>query len=787
MKRLLISLKLALFLMFFSVYQVYGAEPSSKWLKNQWEASWICCPGKSVYDYGVYHFRKSFFLNDIPSSFVINISADNRYRLFVNGQDIGCGPERGDIAHWYFETFDIAPYLKKGNNTLAVLVWNLGENSPVAQMTLRTGLIVQGNSGQEKVVNTNKSWKVFCDTAYSPSVDRRYYSGCNDIINGLTYPWGWEKTIYDDGQWAEARVMERGQPYGFGDKVDRVLIPRDIPMMEEYIQRMSSVRRSEGITISPLFLEGLSPLIVPPHQKISFLIDQKVLTTAYPEMLISNGKGSSVKITYSEALYKNGQKGNRDEIEGKKIDGYYDQFFPDGGKDRLFSTLWFKTYRYIQVDIQTGNDSLTVQDFYGKYTAYPFKENGFFKTDVAGIDKIWTVGWRTARLCAHETYFDCPYYEQLQYIGDTRIQALISLYVDGDDRLMRKAIKSFDWSRSYEGITTSRYPSRFLQYIPPYSMFWVNMVHDFWMFRDDQQFIRECIPGIKTVLDWFASKVDPSTGMLGPIPYWNFVDWANQWKAGVPSCGSEGGSSVMTLQFAYTLKDAIDLLNCYGEPELAKKYKTLYRNLIKSTNKLCWDPARQLFSDDIKHSAYSQHANILAILSDALPSKMQRPLFEKLNSDTSLIQTTFYFKYYLIQAMKKAGLGDRYLSMLTPWQNMIDMGLTTFSEKPEPTRSDCHAWSASPNYDLLATVCGIGPAEPGFKSVRIEPHLGMANKIHGRVPYKSGFIEVNLEKNSTLIKGTISLPENLNGQFIWKNKKMKIVPGINNIECKTGL
>src|SRR5690606_36146495 len=107
------------------------------------------------------------------------------------------------------------------------------------------------------------------------------------------------------------------------------------------------------------------------------------------------------------------------------------------------------------------------------------------------LRRIWEVGWRTARLCAQETYVDCPYYEQLQYVGDTRIQALISLYVSGDDRLMRKAIRLFNWSSNYEGITASRYPTRINQYIPPFSLYWINMVHDYWMHRPDSVFVKE--------------------------------------------------------------------------------------------------------------------------------------------------------------------------------------------------------------------------------------------------------------------------------------------------------
>lgn len=192
--------------------------------------------------------------------------------------------------------------------------------------------------------------------------------------------------------------------------------------------------------------------------------------------------------------------------------------------------MWFRTYRYIQLDITTAGDPLTIEDLYGRFTGYPFTERGSFSCDDPGLAKIWEVGWRTARLCAMETYFDCPYYEQLQYVGDTRIQALISLYVSGDDRLMRQAIRAFDLSRSPEGITASRYPNLQMQYIPPFSLYWINMVHDYWMHRDDEAFVRQFLPGIRSVLEWYVGQIDPATGMLrSRMPHWSFVDWVRAW------------------------------------------------------------------------------------------------------------------------------------------------------------------------------------------------------------------------------------------------------------------
>lgn len=756
-------------------------------LTVKWPAYWIACPGASPSVYGVYHFRKKFKRSTKPEKFMINVSADNRYRLFINGIEVSRGPARGDLMHWYYESVDVAKYLNLGDNTIAAIVWNMGEFRPLAQITNRTGLIVQSSAVADSVINTNSSWKVIQNHAYSPITKYNYFVGATDSLVAAKNPWGWERQDYDDSNWENAGQLERGTPYGAGTGYSWVLTPRDIPPMEDQLQRMGKVRRAEGIRVSPDWPNKSGKLIIPAHKKINMLIDQEVLTTGYPELLISDGKNAKVKISYAEALYKDRIKGNRNEVNGyEMIKAPSDYIIADGGKHRLFRPLWFRTWRYIQLEIETADEPLYIEDFYAHFSSYPFQQNASFESNDKSLAQIWQTGWRTARLCAHETYFDCPYYEQLQYIGDTRIQSLISLYVSGDDRLMKKAIRDFNRSRTYEGITDSRFPGYKPQFIPPFSLFWINMIQDHWMHKGDTALVKECLPGIKSVLYWFENKIDPRTGMLGALPHWNFVDWAKPWAwsnekplGGVPPGGLTGGSSTLTLQLVYTLGDACVLLYLMGEDELANHYTRLRQSLIKAVKKNCWDAQKGLFADDINHTSFSQHANIMAVLSDALPLDGEKLLFDKIVSDTSLIQATLYYRFYLFRAMHKVGRGNDYVKMLQPWKNMLALGLTTFAEKPEPTRSDCHAWSASPSYDLLSTVCGIEPASPGFKTVRIEPCLGGLNFVKAKMPHPAGTITVNFSKSKKVFNAEITLPDGLNGVIVYQGREQNLSSGKN--------
>ncbi|WP_108822818.1 alpha-L-rhamnosidase N-terminal domain-containing protein [Dysgonomonas sp. Marseille-P4361] len=758
--------------------------------KRHWNAQWITCPDIPLKDYGVFNFRKKITLATAPDSFVIHISADNRYRLFVNGQSVCFGPARGDIANWYFETIDIAPYLKTGDNIIAASVWNMGVHAPVAQISNQTAFVIQGNTDKEHVINTNSSWKVIQNKAYTPcSTDNgarlRAYMvvGPGDKIDGSVYPWGWETLEYDDSAWLKPNSFTAPTPYGAGTDNLWNLTPRNIPLMEESMQRMKTIRKAEGVKVTNAMLEGKSPLTIPANKTVSILIDQEHNTTAYPYISVSGGKGASVKMSYTEALLdQKMQKGNRNEVEGRSVIGNYDIFLPDGENDRMFSTLWLRTYRYVQLDITTKDEPLIIEDLYGLYTGYPFEQKAAFKSDDKSLKEIWDVGWRTARLCAGETYYDCPYYEQLQYPGDTRIQALISLYVTGDDRLMRKAILDFYNSVVPEGLTQGRYPSSRFQVIPPYALCWISMIYDYWMYRQDDQFVRQFLPAINNVLSWYEDKIDKDKGMLGPMRWWNFVDYTDGFPGGVPHGATDGNSTVISMQLAYTLTQASKLYEYFDKACEAEKYKLMCDEINKATYNLCFDKAKNAMADTPEKKTYSQHSSILALLSGAIPESQHQSVMKTVVDDSSLIPVTFYFRFYLTQALKKAGLGDMYYPSLQYWRDMINIGLTTFAEKPEPARSDCHAWSASPLYDYFAIICGITPSSPNFKNVSIEPSLGDLKNVEASMPHPDGEIKVKLERiGKNGIKAEISLPERVSGEFKWNGKINSLKGGKQNL------
>lgn len=765
--------------------------PAPELIKNRWPASWISHPAAPKADYGVYLFRRVLDLPEKPARFVVHVTGDARYQLWVNGHAICRGPQASDAAEWRYESVDLAPWLQPGQNVIAAQVRGYGELAPYASMGQRTAFLLQGDTAAERIADTGPAWKVLRASGYAPfSADREALHtfivvGPGDRLDAAQHPWGWQEPGFDDGNWGAPRVLGHGLPQGWGTDVDYWLKPRSIPLLEEIPERLARVVRASGLTPPADFPARPAPFTVPAGTKVAVLLDRGHLTNAYPQLTVSGGRGATVTLRYAEGLVDaKGGKGNRDETEGRELRGVGDRFLPDGGAHRLFAPMDFRTYRYLQLDIETGTEPLVVEDLRGVFTGYPLKENAAFTSDDPELARIWEVGWRTARLCAIDTYVDCPYYEQLQYVGDTRIQALISLYVSGDDRLMRNAIELYDRSRIPEGLTQSRYPSVSPQLISPFSLFWVDMLHDYWRHRSDDAFLRARLTGLQAVLAWFEAKVDPETGLLGALPYWTFVDWANEWPwtdavgiGGEPAGAHTGGSSIVTLQYAGTLRRAAELCRALGRDDLGTHYEQVATGLLAAVNRHCWDAGRGLYADTPAKDVFSQHANVFAVLAGAIKGDAARGLMQRTVDDPKLIQATTYFRFYLLRALKEAGLGGQYLARLGPWRDMLGRGLTTFAEKPDPTRSDCHAWSASPVYELLATVCGIEPASPGFATVRVEPHLGHLTQASAKMPHPRGEIAVSLRRVGTGIDAEVTLPAGVTGSFVWSGHRVELQPG----------
>lgn len=769
--------------------------------KVDWTAHWIMHPTVQPQDHTMILFRKSFELPSKPARFVVHVSADNHYRLFVNGKYITRGPARGDISHWFYETLDLAEFLQEGKNVIAAEVVNWGPKRSFTFFSQMTSFIMQGDSDAEKIVNTSGgSWRCFQNQAFNPKMvdwmtDRNtidfglYVGNPTDSIVGEKYPWGWESRDFNDSDWLPAKWCDiaggrdtqsaGGILYSGG----KLLIPRRVGLLKEEKVQFASIRRSSGMEVTDNFIKGKGSLTIPANQRISILIDNEVETLGYPELLVSGGKNARIQAMYAENLIieNHAPKGNRNEIEGKYMVGIKDIFISEGGRKRLFKPSYIRAFRYIQLDIETKGSPLTIEQYYNVSCKAPIERKASFECDQPLPGWFMDAGWRTVSICAQDMLLSDAAYEQMQYTGDSRVHNLSLLTLSADDRLTRNALIQFDQSRIPEGLTYACYPNPFYLIIPSYSLIWIDQVHDYMMWKDDREFISGFEPGISSVLNWFERKMQPN-GLMGKMDWWGALAWPRHYKNGEPPTVYEGNCTLYTLHYAYTLRHAAEILEFLGKTDQAEKYSRRADQICLAVNQLCKN-ADGFYTESPDNKQVSQITNVLAILAGASTGNEAKVLIEKLLEPKDWFgQVDLFLHLYLFEAMNKTGNQDKFMDELSEWQLMKDRNMTTFAEVPlewgeENQRSECHPWSSSPDVFLFKTVCGINPTSPGHKTVEIAPSFGELKQIKTIYPHHLGTIELDLKQNGSKVEGSVSIPEGMKANFVW---------GKQNIVLKTG-
>jgi len=778
-------------LIFFFVFFTQFISGQKVDLKSQWPAAWICDKDGPARDFGIFYFRKAFELREKPDTFVIHTSADNRYQLFVNEQLVTCGPLRDDIDHWKYESTDISKFLTKGKNVIAAVVWNWGAYQPDAQFSVTTAFLLLADDKKNSYVNSNESWRVLQDKSYSQippdktQISGYYGAGANERVDGNRFLWHWYKKDYDDTNWNRPINFENAKPRTCIWAGKWKLTPRSLPLEKLFVQRFRRVRIAEGANIPASFPQIPCDVTIPSNTTARIVLDQGFETTAFPEMEVSGGKNSLIRLKYVEAPYSvprpdANSKANRNEINGKYFLGLYDEYIADGGSNRIYKPLWWRAFRYIELTIITKDEPLVINDFRGIHTGYPFEQKSEFRIsgnqiDTASIRKIIETGDRTLRACSHETFMDCPYYEQTQFVGDGRVEMLVSYYNYGDPLLAKNGITQFYHSLNSEGFMSARYPANSTYFIPNFSIYWIGMLYDYMMHFDDRSFVQQNIPGVRTILKYFLDR-KREDGTIRRPDYHNYVDWT--FPNGESPSDEKGYSALVDLHVLLALTWAEEIEKYAGSDDFAKMYSKEKLQLSQVIKNKYWKPESGLFSDIPDGKKYSQHTNSLAILCNLVSGADAQNLMKKTLEDRTLTQASIYFRFYLFEALCKSGLGNDYISHLDTWKEMLNAGVTTWPETGLVSRSECHGWGSSPNYHLLKIIMGITPSSPGFKSVHIEPCMANATNMAGAVPHYKGLIRVKYNKTGQNgLDAEVELPEGLIGDLVWNGSVKLLKPG----------
>ncbi|KAL4802189.1 hypothetical protein BDV18DRAFT_167043 [Aspergillus unguis] len=728
----------------------------SAWIWIPWTDSEENTAGRIV------RFSRVFSIKTPPSTAVLHFSADTRYKLFVNGTRVAVGPTKGSPAIWYYDTLDLAPYLQDGENEIrfdVVRYFFTARGAMPFQRTAFPGLTVVGEIGEVDVGT------VHCQE-WSAQVDM-----------SIRFPMG----LLDD---PFLHINERVTPvppvqatpvlYNIktlnGELPPWRLRPRPIPMHEGTNVKIDMIRSCD----SPLSLQawtvGLSGgIILPANSSHTLDLQADVHSTAFLRWTFHSVKPSSVhlKVTYSEGYELDPRaypffrtKGDRLDSAGHII-GPFDDVLLNISGVLTYEPFWFRTFRLMRMNIVVGDEPVVLSEVTAMQVNYPLNIKASFQ-DISDPDSsaIWDVSVRTLRNCMFDGYSDCPFYEQLQYSGDSRSVALFHYYLSGDDRLLRQAITNYAASITSEGLTQSRFPSHVPQVIAGFSLYWVLMVCDHHLFFGDTEYTKTFLPRIDGVLDFFDQHVD-SLGLVSGLPedVWQYVDWVTTWGAtathadkGVPTSGRQSNRhTYFSLLYAWVLQRAAQLVKDVGRPGHAEEYLSRAAALQKAVREHCYDG--RFFTDSTAdcagEDAYSQHCQVFAIISGtALPEDRGRLLTESF-SDSRFSKCSYMMRFYAFRAFSIAGDALYEEFWKTAWdayRKMLRQNLSTWEEDDVRQRSDCHAWGSVPIYEYCAELAGMKPLEPGCRKILFKPRIGLRGN-RARVTWSVGKrVELTLDK-----------------------------------------
>lgn len=718
-------------------------------------------------------FRRAVMLEQKPGKTLVNISADTRYKLYVNGRLAEVGPCRGDRQVWFCDTVDIGSYLTEGMNVLAVVVLRYPEDPSKGNHSMfRTavpGLYLKGciicENGREYDISASSEWKYTRDLNINLAREEKYFAPLiiHEKAQGNQELAGWKTAGYNDAGW------EYALPY-IGVQVPEAvspgnLLPRPIPFLYREKRNFYGVMDLKKSILSEAdwrdFLSGKKELTIPAGTEEVVEIDAGEEMTGYLYSAFCGGKDAEIRYLYAEAYVQEGfagpadvpvKKDRLDKVNGHLL-GYEDVYRVCGyGREdfaEIYEPYWFRTFRFLQLHITTAGEPLVLKRLDYEETGYPLEIKTAVETSDPDMEKIWDISQRTLRRCMHETYEDCPFYEQLQYIMDSRTQILYTYAVSADDRLARKCMDDLRRSQRYDGLLNCCYPNCNPNVIPGFPIYYILMVYDHMMYFGDRELVKEHMACIVGILNYFRSNT-VSEGYVGKIGdvngsrFWSFIDWAAQWNdtSGMPPAGLKGPLTMESLLYIYGLQHAAELYAFLGETQAAARCRSEAGKVQEAIRKYCAGKNGML-QDGPGIEDYSQHCQVFAVLTDTVEPEAGKKNLLQTVVEPGYAQCTVAMRFYLFRALEKTGLyaySERYWDA---WKNMLDLHCTTCVESEDYSRSECHAWGALALYELPSVILGVRPARPGYEAVRIAPVPGYMTHAAGTVRTPRGDIRVN--------------------------------------------
>lgn len=684
--------------------------------KTDWQAKWIW-DKENLTEKNIWMcFNKKVSLDKVPEELIADISADSKYWLYINGETVvfeGSVKRGTDENSGYYDSIDIAPYLKEGENSICALVWFWGDEKNYSYNSSGQGGFIFEAKNDEITIISDNSWKVKKNDAYidSPLHQPNYRLPEHSIYYDARKELGnWLNGTFDFSSWENATEYANGGEGAYGK-----LYPRGIPMLKDYV--LTDYENSniyENYTIKNLFGE-----------KITVDIPYNAQVTTYLKVIAPAGK--KIRIT----------------TENTPIGAVSTTYITKEGEQEFESLGWING-EHITYDIPHG---VTIVSLKYRETGYNSSFCGDFKCDDEFLNSLWQKSLRTLYVTMRDNFMDCPDRERAQWWGDVTSEMIMTMYsMDSNSYLL--------YQKGVEAMLSHIDDTNVLQTVVPISDDYFELPVQqlagivgfltYYEYTGDKAFIEKVYDASLDYLKlWDMGENNLVVHREGS---WDWPDWGN--KADM--------TAIENAWVYYALSATEEMAKILGKDDdisfITKRKKTIAKGYAT-----LWTEDG-FKSEDVKKP--DDRANALAVLAGLADKEQYKTITNVL---TTTKNSSPYMEYYVLEALCKMGeyeaaydrIKDRYEGMV----NADYSTLWEFWDAWSGTKN--HAWSGGPLVIMSKYFAGITPLEAGYEKVKIDPQYTLSNNLNCTVPSVKGLIILDYQKTNEIYTINLTLPQDM--------------------------
>lgn len=610
-------------------------------------------------------FRKKFNAGGDLFKAVLKITADDYFKLYINGEFVTQGPPPSYPQAYYYMELPVGRFLRSGENVIAVhtlyqglinRVWVSGDN----RESLWAELVVNG----EVILATDESWKCKISSAYEPMAIVGYDTQYMELFDSCSEDVGFEKENFDDSKWQNAKIKKHN---------DYNLIKSPIKPLEIYEVEPKTIRKTENGYFCDFGQEAIGYLVVTAKGK----------------------KSDEIIIRQGEELNDDGSV----RFDLRSNCRYEEKWILSGGEDTL-DQFDYKGFRFAELIVPETAEIISVKF---RIRHYPFKQKAVYKSINADFNNIIKLCVNTIKYGTQEIIPDCPTREKGSYLGDFCISGRAQALLTGDTTFLKKTILDFCRTSFICKGLMSVATSSFMQEIADYGLIFPSLVLWTYKFDGDIDFLKSVEPTLKGMCEYFAS-FDRGDGLIEKLyGQWNLVDWPANLRDGydfpLTKPISDGVHNALNALWIGFLKVMNEIEGICGNEKVAETDE-----VIRSFYKAFYNDETGLFCDSESKTHSAVHSNIFPLLfgiygkDEELKKRLVKMIYDK-----KLNSMGVYMAYFALAALVENGERDKAIELTldkNAWLNMIKEGATTtfeaWGKEQKWNTSLFHPWAVAP-------------------------------------------------------------------------------------------